>query len=108
MSGRLSVSLAVAALAVILVAAPDRAADAPAAFPRVAAVEAQPLLAQLKRLRQALDAIGEPLPADARAALDKLADEADGAKVAAEVQRVLDPLCALAVELTPNDKVDAA
>jgi hypothetical protein len=61
------------------------------------------LLAQITRLRQALDAIGEPLPLYVQTVLDKLADEKDAAKVTAEVQRILDPLSVLAVELVSEN-----
>src|SRR5438034_3670519 len=100
-------SLALAALIIAIVAPFAPTADAPAAFPQVATVEAQPLLAQITRLRQALDAIGEPLPRDVQTALDKLADEKDAAKVTREAQRILDPLCAFAIEFGADDSVRA-
>jgi hypothetical protein len=93
---RIHRSLTLAALTILIVAPTALAADAD--FPQVAAVESQPLLAQITRLRQALDAIGEPLPRDVQTALDRLAEEKDAAKVTAEVQRILDPRTALAVE----------
>jgi hypothetical protein len=104
MKGHFSCSLAATVFVALAAALPSASA---ADFPRVATVEAQPLLAQLKRLRDALDAIGEPLPATVSTALGRLANEKDDAKVAADVQRLLDPLCALAVEFTAADRARA-
>src|SRR5437868_6598548 len=101
-------SLAIAVLTIVILAPFAPAADAPAAFPQVASVESQPLLAQITRLRQALDAIGEPLPRDVQTALDKLGDEKDSAKVTREAQRILDPLCAVAVEFGPSGDIRSA
>lgn len=66
-------------------------------FPEVKTVEAQPLLAQVKRLDMALQALGQPLPADVR---KKIADlQADDAKTVAALQELIDPLCFAAVEI---------
>ena len=55
-------------------------------------VEAQPLKAQVKRVSQALEFLGHPLPASARLQLEK-ADRMNGdAEVANAVQQILDPL----------------
>lgn len=70
------------------------------AWPAVKDVEAQPLLAQAKRLDQAMATIGQPLPAAVRKAIaDMKADDPAGP---ATLQKLLDPLCLAAVEL--NDK----
>jgi hypothetical protein len=88
-------------LPILLAVAGRAGAAAPPAWPAAGAVEAQPLLAQVKRVGQALDHLGQPLPPDTRAALDALrADGGDGA-VAAAVQSRLDPLCLAAVEVGP-------
>src|SRR5439155_12136438 len=100
-------SLAIAVLTIVILALFAPAADAPAAFPQVASVESQPLLAQITRLRQALDAIGEPLPRDVQTALDKLGDEKDSAKVTREAQRILDPFCAFVIEFAADDSIRA-
>ena len=57
-------------------------------------VPAQPLLAQVNRLVQALETAGDPLPAAVTEAIKKLTP--DQASVA-EVRKVLDPLCLLHV-----------
>lgn len=99
--------LTISALTSLIVASIAPAADAPA-FPQVPSVEAQPLLAQVTRLRQALEAIGEPLPRDVQTALDNLAVEKDANKVTTEVQRILDPHCVLAVEFATGGDIRAA
>lgn len=70
------------------------AADGPA----VKRVEAQPLLAQVRRLGQALDYLGQPLPAATRQALAALRPN-DGDAAAVKVQALLDPLCLATVEV---------
>ncbi|MBA3314842.1 MAG: CehA/McbA family metallohydrolase [Planctomycetaceae bacterium] len=69
-------------------------------FPRVETVERQPLLSQVTRLDEALQAIGSPLDAEVHAALERLKSLADDKAVAAEVQTLLDPLCLVAIDLS--------
>jgi hypothetical protein len=66
---------------------------------RVIRVERQPLEAQVKRLVQALDLLGAPLPAADQAALKKAAQDSDKARAVAAVQAVLDPHCLAAVHI---------
>jgi len=80
----------------VLVPVAASAAD----FPSVETVERQPLLSQTTRLAEALEAIGSPLPEEAMAELKRLKSSGDDAAVAAGVQKLLDPLCAAAVEVT--------
>jgi hypothetical protein len=67
------------------------------ALPVVENVEAQPLLAQVKRLVEALDYLGSPLPAETRSALDRAAQETDSVRAVRAVQAALDPHCLLGV-----------
>jgi hypothetical protein len=69
-------------------------------IPRVASVEAQPLLAQVKRLEQALDMLGDPLPV--KETLQKLKVEQGDTAVATAVQTLLDPLCLVAIEISKD------
>jgi hypothetical protein len=62
-------------------------------LPTVARVERQPLEAQVKRLVQALDLLGAPLPAADQTALKKAVAESDDAKAVAGLQAVLDKHC---------------
>ena len=74
-------------------------------WPMAGRVERQPLAAATERLLQSLDYVGSPLTAEVRSKLDqalKIADEAD-ATVA--LQKVLDPLCLVAVSINPESRV---
>jgi hypothetical protein len=74
----------------------------------IESVPAQPLLAQVKRLTEALEHLGDPLPAAARAALDRAATETEDARVAQAVQGALDPLCLIGVTINPESRVKIA
>jgi hypothetical protein len=67
-------------------------------------VEGQPLAANVKRLLQALDYLGAPLPAATHKALKSACDDQD----AARIQRLLDPHVLLAVHLNPEVRVKVA
>lgn len=101
-------------LAIGFAAAAAQPAPAPAPdqqFPRVETVAAQPLLAQVRRLVETLEFLGEPLPAPAAEALARIARDPaphDDPDLAARVQAVLDPLCVLAVERAPDGAVRVA
>ncbi len=69
-------------------------------LPQVASVERQPLLSQVTRLGEALQAIGSPLDAESQAALERLKSASDDKAVASEVQKLLDPRCLFAVDLS--------
>src|SRR6266700_7057290 len=77
-------------------------------LPVVANVEHQPLAAQVLRLIEALQVVGEPLPANEAAELRKLA-EASSAKPAAvlEMQKILDRHCLIGVNINPESRVKA-
>ena len=67
-------------------------------WPVVSTVEAQPLLAQVQRLDQALSFLGQPLPEETRKALAAL-KPANGDQTVTEVQKLLDNRCMAAVEI---------
>ncbi|HLK56363.1 MAG TPA: CehA/McbA family metallohydrolase [Chthonomonadaceae bacterium] len=71
-------------------------------------VTAQPLLAQVKRLTEALDALGSPLSQRTKARLESAAEEPDEAKAVKLVQEALDPYCLLAVDINPEARVKVA
>ena len=80
-----------------------QAADAK--WPKVGRVEQQPLVAATERLTQALEFVGSPLNSATRSDLEKalqLPDEADATEA---VQRILDPLCLVAVSINPESRV---
>jgi hypothetical protein len=64
-------------------------------------VEGQPLAANVKRLLQALDYLGAPLPADEHKALQAACADQDAVKI----QRLLDPHVLLTVHLNPEVRV---
>ncbi len=56
------------------------------------AVAAQPLLAQIERVQEAMEFLGQPLPMDVRAQLDALDPSDPNSDVEKQVQQILDPL----------------
>ncbi|MFO0811345.1 MAG: CehA/McbA family metallohydrolase [Gemmataceae bacterium] len=77
-------------------------------LPLVDKVAAQPLLAQVNRVAEAMAYRGSPLPEKVKAALAAAAKETSDAKVARAVQEALDPLCLLAVTINPESRVKVA
>lgn len=76
----------------------------PASWPQVTEVEAQPLIASIKRLSTALQLAGSPLDASIQPRLEQAyaANDADAIK---QLQEVLDPLCVAAVSINPESRV---
>jgi hypothetical protein len=66
-------------------------------WPMATRVDAQPLLAQVRRVGQAIKSLGSPLPKGVAANLAKLSPDDEPEKVARTVQKSLDPLCVAAV-----------
>lgn len=64
-------------------------------------VEGQPLAANARRLLKALDFLGRPLDADQARAIEKAADAQD----AIALQKLLDPLALLIVQINPEARV---
>lgn len=71
-----------------------------------AAVEVQPFAAQVRRLIEATDALGTPLPAADRARLNGLLQQS-GPETVGQIEAVLDPLCLLHVQINPEMRVKA-
>src|SRR5262245_6760918 len=74
-------------------------------LPLIRGIEAQPLKAQIKRLSDALDFLGEPLTKDQQAALDKAVALTDDDKASEAIQRVLDSRCLAGVNINPESRV---
>jgi hypothetical protein len=70
-------------------------------LPRVTQVERQPLVAQVKRVSDALELLGAPLPAADREALETAFADKDDAKAVTAIQEILDKHCLAGVRITP-------
>ncbi|MDX2037411.1 MAG: CehA/McbA family metallohydrolase [Isosphaeraceae bacterium] len=73
-------------------------------------VEFQPLAAQVRRVLDALDLAGAPLPVKDRAAIEKILSDPpkEPGEAVVGLQRVLDPNCLLSVEINPESRVKVA
>ncbi len=71
-------------------------------------VGAQPLLAQARRVTEAMEHLGAPLGAQTMESLQKAAREEDEARVVEGVQAALDPYCLLVVNINPESRVKVA
>ncbi len=77
-------------------------------LPIVDGVELQPLKAQIERLSAALEMLGEPLTADQRKGLNAAQAEMDPIKASGAIQKILDPLCLVGVNINPESRVKVA
>jgi hypothetical protein len=71
----------------------------------LAATEAQPLIAQVRRLMEAMAYLGEPLREADRERLEAAANLTEGARAVDEIQRIVDPYCLLAVRINPESRI---
>jgi len=71
----------------------------------LAAVEVQPLAAQVKRLLDAMEYLGEPFSASERERLDTAANLSDQTRAIEEIQRVFDARCLFSVRINPESRV---
>ena len=65
----------------------------------------QPVVAEVRRLVEAMAYLGEPFSDADRARLDAAANMSDEARAVAEIQRILDPRCLLVVRINPEARV---
>ncbi len=70
-----------------------------AQWPRVRKVERQPLAAQARRVADALELLGAPLPAAERKALAEAAEASDEGRAVAAIEDILDSHCLAALEI---------
>src|SRR4051812_46150073 len=90
----------------LLLASP---AALPAAdVPVVENLELQPLVAQVNRLTEALNVLGEPLPDKVQTALKESAAATDRKAATRQIQETLDPLCLFVVSINPEMRVKVA
>lgn len=71
-------------------------------LPQVGKVPKQPLLAQVNRLDEALQLLGNPLRPELLDRLNQLKEADDESQITITVQQLLDPLCLFAIETTPG------
>ena len=87
---------------------------APALLPGIPApldsadIDAQPLLLHARRLAEALDYLGEPLPQGPRKLLEQARNTQDDADAVKLTQMALDPLCLAVVSINPESRVKVA
>ncbi|MFO0904508.1 MAG: CehA/McbA family metallohydrolase, partial [Pirellulales bacterium] len=74
-------------------------------LPLVGGVEAQPLKAQVRRVVEALEFLGEPLDAERRTAFDQALAQTDDVEAVAAIQKALDPLAIAEVNVNPESRV---
>jgi hypothetical protein len=77
-------------------------------LPKVTGVELQPLVAQIKRVAQALELLGSPLTTEQQTALDQALALQDASAATAAIQQVLDPLCLVGITINPESRVKVA
>jgi hypothetical protein len=94
-----------AAFLVLLFSSLAAAADA---LPVVTDVEAQPLKAQVKRIVEALDFLGQPLTDEQKKKLDAALAEKEDLAAVKGIQAALDPLCIAGVNINPESRVKAS
>ena len=78
---------------------------APACLWAQAEISLQPLAQQVRRLEQGLVYMGQPLSADAAKAISTAVGMPDEQEAVAEIQRVLDELVLVQVEINPESRV---
>jgi len=78
-----------------------------AEMPLAVRVETQPLLAQIRRLRETLAFLGEPLPLQTQQKLDTLARQANAKATTRAIEKLLDPLCLVAVRIRQGKPLQA-
>lgn len=76
-------------------------------IPRVSNVDFQPLAAQVKRITDSLDSLGQPLTPAAQNLLKQALEQTDQAKAVLAIQDALDPLCIAYVNINPESRVKA-
>ena len=76
-------------------------------LPIVMDVEFQPLSAQVKRVIEALEMLGQPLDGSKKARLEQALDSTGGESAIRAIQNVLDELCLIGIEINPESRVKA-
>jgi hypothetical protein len=75
------------------------------AAPRDEQIDLQPLGAQVRRLVEAMDYLGEPFSAAEKEALERAANEQDATRALTEMQAVLDRRSLIYIDISPESRV---
>jgi hypothetical protein len=75
---------------------------------KVERVESQPLIAQVKRLVEAMDYLGVPISSADKQALENAFNATDGKQTSTRIQAILDKYCLLDVHINPESRVKVA
>jgi hypothetical protein len=76
-------------------------------LPVVTPVELQPLAAQVDRVIEALEMLGQPLPGGVKDRVARARQAADPAAAVREIQQVLDEHCLIGISINPESRVKA-
>jgi hypothetical protein len=71
----------------------------------LAAAEIQPLIAQVRRLVDAMEYLGEPFTAADQERINAAASMTDGSRALDEIQKILDPQCLVSVRINPESRI---
>ena len=77
-------------------------------LPMVNDVEVQPFAAQVKRVIEALEMLGQPLAASEKTRIDKALAADDQKAAVRKLQEVLDPHCLIGININPESRVKSA
>lgn len=93
-------------LSIMLILSGIAAAQEPAhQHPAAATIPLQPLAQQVRQLEDALNYLGQPLPADALRSINQAIGMADEAVAVAQLQAILDRSVLLSVDINPESRV---
>ncbi len=101
-------SKAVQSTLLLLIAWAPCSMQADEVLPLVGGVSWQPLKAQVGRVVQTLEMLGSPLGTEQKQQFDAALEMEDESEAVKAVQRVLDPLCLAAVNISAESRVKAA
>src|SRR5271157_512908 len=76
-------------------------------LPVVNDVDLQPLAAQIRRVVEALDILGQPLASAEKAGIDKATDSTDHKASVQALQAIVDRHCLIAIDINPESRVKA-
>jgi hypothetical protein len=77
-------------------------------LPIVESVEFQPLSAQVKRIIEALEMLGQPLERDEKARLEHALDSTGGEAATRTIQSILDSHCLIGIEINAESRVKSS